>query len=171
MKNSPNPAPSSTRPVLGRRALLGGACALTLGGLTAGRAIAQEAPEPERGSIRRLASAAGTTPFVATEMSWRYDGPVPAVRAPGPFTIQQFVIRIGKTAIAKPGANFDGNLTEPLTQVFNGQWTYYPDTGFAMPHAWGGPNASHMPLSAIRPISTCPVLGDPAGGGASGDCR
>ncbi|MFK7739552.1 MAG: hypothetical protein AB8H80_04445 [Planctomycetota bacterium] len=85
------------------------------------------------------ASEVGTLPFLATEMSLRYDGPIPQVGAPGPFAIQQLVIRIGKTAVPTPGAEFDANLTEPLTEVFNGPWTYQPDDGSAFPHPWGGP--------------------------------
>ena len=88
------------------------------------------------------ASEVGTAPFVATGLSFRYDGPIPQVGAPGPFAIQQLALRIGTTSVAVPGADFAANLSQPLTEVFNGPWTYLPDPGIAFPHPWGDPNGS-----------------------------
>jgi hypothetical protein len=62
----------------------------------------------------------GSAPFVATELALRYDGPIPAVGVPGPFTITRLQIRLGVSSIVNPGADFAGNLTQPLTSVFDG---------------------------------------------------
>lgn len=86
------------------------------------------------------ASEVGLTPFVANEIAFRFDGPIPQVGAPGPFSIQQLILRIGTTSVPNPGADFAANLTSPLVEVFNGPWTYWPDNGSAAPHPWGGPN-------------------------------
>ena len=88
------------------------------------------------------ASEVGTNPFVATEVSFRYDGPLPQVGAPGPFTIQQLVLKVGVTDVAQPSADFAANLSQPLTEVFNGPWTYMPDPGITFPHGWGDPNGA-----------------------------
>ncbi|MBL9078190.1 MAG: hypothetical protein JNL08_11840 [Planctomycetes bacterium] len=91
----------------------------------------------------------GNQGFVADELALRYDGPIPAVGAPGPFTINRLVVKIGTTAVAMPSADFAANLTQPLTTVFDGPWTYWPDPGFGFPHPWGGPNDSlRFPFSA-----------------------
>lgn len=98
-----------------------------------------------------------TASFVADELALRYDGPIPQVGAPGPFAIQQLIIRIGTTSVAQPGSNFEANLSTPLTEVFNGPWTYGPDTGSAFPHPWGGPSDSLLfPFSTIAPIALNP---------------
>ncbi|MBL8748916.1 MAG: hypothetical protein JNK78_07140 [Planctomycetes bacterium] len=88
------------------------------------------------------ASEVGASTFVADQLSLRYDGPIPAVGAPGPFSISRLHIRIGTTEIAVPGADFAANLTQPLTTARDGAWTYLPDPGSANPHPWGGPNGS-----------------------------
>lgn len=80
--------------------------------------------------------------FVADRLELRYDGPIPQVGAPGPFSIQNLEIRIGVSAVATPTANFAANLTQPLTTVFAGPWTYLPDSGSAAPHPWGGPGGT-----------------------------
>lgn len=92
--------------------------------------------------------------FVADELSLRFDGPVPQVGAPGPFAIQQLIIRVGTTTVAMPGAAFEANLTSPLTEVFNGPWTYMPDDGSAFPHPWGGPgDGLRFAFSTLAPIA------------------
>ncbi|MFN7670140.1 MAG: hypothetical protein ACK595_12405 [Planctomycetota bacterium] len=84
----------------------------------------------------------GSTAFVADQLQLRFDGPLPQVGAPGPFTIARLQIRIGVTAVATPTAAFAGNLTQPLTTVFDGPVTYLPDNGVQFPHPWGGPNGT-----------------------------
>lgn len=88
------------------------------------------------------ATETGSTNFVADEIALRYDGPIPAVGAPGPFTIGRLVVRVGKSQVAMPTADFGANLTQPLTTVHDGPWTYWPDDGSGMPQPWGGPNGS-----------------------------
>lgn len=91
----------------------------------------------------------GNQGFVADELSLRFDGPIPAVGSPGPFTISRLVIRVGVTGVATPTADFAGNLTQPLTTVHDGPWTFSPDPGTAFPHPYGGPNDSlRFPFSA-----------------------
>jgi hypothetical protein len=75
------------------------------------------------------ATEVGASAFVATELALRYDGPIPQVGAPGPFTISRLQIRLGTTAVAAPGATFASNLTQPLTTVFDGPVSYLPDNG------------------------------------------
>jgi hypothetical protein len=88
------------------------------------------------------AAEVGSASFVADEIAFRYDGPLPAVGSPAPFTVNRLVVRIGTTAVPMPGADFAGNLTQPLTTVHDGPWTFWPDQGTAAPHPWGGPNES-----------------------------
>ena len=96
---------------------------------------------------------------VANQVSLRFDGPIPQVGAPGPFTIQRLQIRVGVTTVATPGATFAANLSQPLTTAFDGPWTYYPDPGTAFPHPWGAPNNSlAFPFTNPVPVSI------PAGG-------
>jgi hypothetical protein len=98
-------------------------------------------------------SETGSLPLVVDQISFRYDGPIPQVGAPGPFALQRLEVRIGTTAVATPGAEFAANLTQPLTTVFDGPWSYLPDPGSAFPHPWGGPNGSlTFPFSAAVPI-------------------
>ncbi|MGK0157174.1 MAG: hypothetical protein ACI9SE_004150 [Neolewinella sp.] len=92
--------------------------------------------------------------FVADQLSFRFDGPIPQVGAPGPFAIQQLIIRIGTTSIVAPSAGFAANLTSPLIEVFNGPWTYMPDDGSAAPHPWGGPGGGlQIPFTTLAPIT------------------
>jgi hypothetical protein len=99
----------------------------------------------------------GPLPFTATELAWRYDGPIPAVGAPGPFTITRLQIRIGVTSVAAPSAQFSANVTQPLTTVFDGAWSYLPDTGSQAPHPWGGPNGTlSFPFTAPVPLAVAP---------------
>lgn len=86
------------------------------------------------------ATEAGAPTFVATKMSLRYDGPIPPVGAPGPFTIQRLRVAVGATGVAIPGPSFAGNLTQPLTTVFDGRVTYWPDQGTSGPEPWGAFN-------------------------------
>lgn len=96
----------------------------------------------------------GSAPFVATELALRYDGPIPAVGVPGPFTITRLQIRLGVSSIVNPGADFAANLTQPLTPVFDGPHTYLPDDGSASPHPWGGPGGTlTFPFTAPVPIT------------------
>jgi hypothetical protein len=88
------------------------------------------------------AAETGSQPFVADELALRFDGPIPQVGAPGPFTITRLQIRIGVSSIAAPAAEFATNLTQPLTTVFDGPVTYLPDPGSIAPHPWGGTNGT-----------------------------
>lgn len=94
------------------------------------------------------ANEVGSSGFVADQLSLRYDGPIPQIGAPGPFSIQHLQIRIGVTTIAMPGATFAANLTQPLTTVFDGPWSFLPDPGSGSPQPWGGPgNTLQFPFS------------------------
>lgn len=84
----------------------------------------------------------GAPVFVADQLQLRFDGPIPQVGAPGPFSIQRLQLRLGTSAVPTPGAVFAANLTQPLTTVFDGPWTYLPDNGSAFPHPWGGTNGT-----------------------------
>ncbi len=77
-------------------------------------------------------------PVVLDRLELRFDGPIPAVGAPGPFQISRLQIRVGVSTVAAPTAVFASNLTTPLVTVFDGPWTYLPDSGSAAPHPWGG---------------------------------
>ena len=105
------------------------------------------------------ATEVGSSSFTADELSFRYDGPIPQVGAPGPFTIQNLRIDVGVTTIPMPGAEFAANLTQPLTTVFNGPWSYMPDPGMTFPHAWGAPSGS-LTFAFTTPVAvTIPVGG------------
>lgn len=94
------------------------------------------------------------SPFTATEIAMRYDGPIPQVGLPGPFQITRLQIRIGVSSVPTPGADFAANLTQPLTTVLDGPWTYLPDDGSASPHPWGGPGGTlTFPFTAPVPIT------------------
>lgn len=88
------------------------------------------------------ATETGASTFTATELSLRYDGPIPPVGSPGPFTIQDLQIRIGTTTVAIPESRFANNLTSPLLTVYSGPHTYWPDQGTSGPQAWGEANGS-----------------------------
>lgn len=88
------------------------------------------------------ATECGSASFLADQLELRYDGPLPRVGAPGPFQIQRLQIKVGATTVAQPAALFGANLSQPLTTVFDGPWTYMPDPGTAFPHPWGGPNGA-----------------------------
>jgi len=99
------------------------------------------------------ATEVGSTAFVADQIELRYDGPIPQVGAAGPFTITHLQIRVGTTNVPMPGANFSANLTQPLTTVVNGSWSYLPDPGSASPHPWGGPGGTlTFPFTTPTPI-------------------
>ncbi len=99
------------------------------------------------------ATEVGTAAFTALELALRHDGPIPQVGAPGPFNITRLQIRLGVTSIAAPDAGFTSNLTQPLTTVFDGPWTYLPDNGSASPHPWGGPGGTlTFPFTTPTPI-------------------
>lgn len=105
------------------------------------------------------ATEVGASTFTATELSLRYDGPIPPVGPPGPFTIQDLQIRIGTTTVAIPESRFANNLTSPLTTVSSGQHTYYADQGSIGPQAWGEANGS-----LTFPFQTPVAITIPAGG-------
>lgn len=86
------------------------------------------------------ATEAGASSFTATRVSLRYDGPIPPVGAPGPFVFQRLKIRVGATSVRIPGPEFAANLTQPLTTVFDGTVTYWPDQGTSGPEPWGAFN-------------------------------
>lgn len=95
------------------------------------------------------ATEVGAAGFVADELSLRYDGPIPAVGAPGPFSIARLQLRIGVTSVPMPGATFAANLTQPLTTVYDGPWSFLPDPGSGSPHPWGGPgNTLRFPFAS-----------------------
>lgn len=103
------------------------------------------------------ATEVGVLPFTTDELSLRYDGPVPQVGAPGPFTIARLQIRIGVSSVAIPSTDFAANQTQPLTTVFDGPWTYLPDDSSASPSPWGGPNNTlTFPFSAPLPVVVAP---------------
>jgi len=100
----------------------------------------------------------GSQGFVADELSLRYDGPIPQVGAPGPFSITRLQLRIGVTTVPMPDATFAANLTQPLTTVYDGPWSFLPDPGSFSPQPWGGPSNT---LSF--PFSTPVAIGIPTG--------
>jgi hypothetical protein len=111
--------------------------------------------------VQQLYSATevGASSFTARELALRYDGPIPRVGAPGPFTIQRLRIQVGATAVVRPGSVFAQNLTQPLTTVFDQTVSFLPDPGSATPDAWGGPQGG------LRfPFSTPVNVAIPAGG-------
>lgn len=102
------------------------------------------------------ATEVGASSFTADQLALRFDGPIPQVGAPGPFTIQRLQIRVGATDVARPDARFAANLSAPLVTVFDGPWTYLPDPGGQFPHPWGAPNDSltfpfQAPASVVIP--------------------
>lgn len=105
------------------------------------------------------ATEAGQSTFTATAMSLRYDGPIPQVGAPGPFTIQRLKISVGASAVPLPSANFASNLTQAITTAFDAPWSYLPDPGFGYPHPWGDPSNS-LTIPFATPVAvTIPANG------------
>lgn len=95
------------------------------------------------------ATETGSSAFTANAISLRYDGPIPQVGAPGPFTVQRLRVHVGTTTVARPDATFGTNLTQPLTTVHDGVFSYLPDPGSAFPHPWAVPGTSlRIPFSA-----------------------
>ncbi len=87
----------------------------------------------------------------------RFDGPIPQVGAPGPFTITRLQVRIAVTDVAMPGMQFDANFTVPPTTVFDGPVTYLPDSGSATPAPWGGTGDTlSFPFTTPLPIWVAP---------------
>ena len=80
---------------------------------------------------------AGAASMTIDNLALRYDGPIPRVGAPGPFTAQRLRINVGVTDVSAPSADFAGNLSQPLATVFDGPFTYSPDPGSQVPHPWG----------------------------------
>ncbi len=105
------------------------------------------------------ASEVGATSFFADGLDLRFDGPIPAVGAPGPFQIQRLTLRIGTSTVASPGATFAANLSSPLVTAFDGPVTYWPDQGSQSPAPWGGSNGS-LSFAFVRPVP----IAIPAGG-------
>ncbi|MEZ5965719.1 MAG: hypothetical protein R3F56_17930 [Planctomycetota bacterium] len=105
------------------------------------------------------ATEAGSASFLATGLALRYDGPIPPVGAPGPFTIQRLTIAVGTTTRAIPGPDFAANLTQPLTTVFDGPVTYWPDQGTSGPEPWGAAN-DRLNFPFTQPVQ----IAVPAGG-------
>lgn len=105
------------------------------------------------------ATETGSSSFTANAISMRYDGPIPQVGAPGPFTVQRLRVHIGASAVDQPTATFSTNLTQPLTTVYDAPFSYLPDPGSAFPHPWAVPGTSlRIPFQA--PVS----VAIPAGG-------
>lgn len=103
------------------------------------------------------AAEVGGSPFVADRMSMRFDGPIPQVGAPGPFTIARLQLRLGVTDVLAPGMHFQSNLTAPTTTVFDGPLTYFPDSGSMSPGPWGGTGDTlSFPFSTPLPIVVNP---------------
>lgn len=99
------------------------------------------------------ATEVGASAFVADEVALRYDGPIPSAGAPGPFTITRLQVRVGVTTVPMPGATFATNLTQPMTTVYDGPWTFHPDPGSFLPHPWGGvADSFRFPFTAPVPI-------------------
>ncbi len=105
------------------------------------------------------ATEVGSSSLVATGIAFRYDGPIPKVGAPGPFTIQRLQILIGTTSVGLPGAHFDSNLSRSLSVALDQKWQFLPDPGSQTPDVWGGPQGT---LSF--PFRTPVVLQIPQGG-------
>jgi hypothetical protein len=105
------------------------------------------------------ATEAGGSAFNLDELTLRFDGPIPQVGAPGPFTIQRLRISVGTTTVAIPGARFLDNLSQPLQNVFDSQVNYYPDPGTAAPQQWGAPSNS-----LVFPFTSSASVAIPTGG-------
>ncbi len=105
------------------------------------------------------ATEVGGSLFTANALSFRYDGPIPQVGAPGPFSVQRLRVHVGTTQIAQPTASFGANLSQALTTVHDAAFSYLPDPGSAFPHPWEVPNTSmRIPFNAPLGVAI------PAGG-------
>lgn len=109
------------------------------------------------------ATEVGSNAINLDELTLRWDGPLPQVGAPGPFSIQRLRINVGVSTVATPGATFAANLTAPLTNVFDSPWTYLPDPAVTGFHAWGEPGNSlkfpfTTPVSVTIPPNSWLVL-------------
>lgn len=103
------------------------------------------------------ATEAGSSQFTANALSLRYDGPIPQVGHPGPFTVQRLRVHVGTTQVAQPTASFGSNLTQSLTTVYDGVFTYLPDPGSAFPHPWEVPSTSmRIPFTAPTSLTIPP---------------
>jgi hypothetical protein len=102
-------------------------------------------------------SEVGSSSLTVDRIQLRYDGPIPRVGAPGPFTIPRVRVLIGATSVQSPTARFDTNLSQPLTAVFDGPLTLSPDPGFGAPHPFG---VGGLSFSFVQPV---PIV-IPAGG-------
>lgn len=80
--------------------------------------------------------------FTALALSLRYDGPVPPAGNAGPHAIQRVRIRIGTSQTTQPGASFEHHLTQPLTEVFDGAWSYFLDPSSVGPTPFGAPQGT-----------------------------
>ena len=101
----------------------------------------------------------GNPLFTADQLSLRFDGPIPQVGAPGPFSITRFQIRVGVSNVAAPTAQFATNLSQPLTTVFDAPISYLPDPGSASPHPWGGTNDT-LTFNFTSPVTIAMAPGD-----------
>ena len=104
-------------------------------------------------------ASAGATNFTARDLSLRYDGPIPPVGPPGPFTIGRFRLQVGSSSVAQPGAVFARNLSQPLTTVLDNPLNFLPDGGTSVPAPWGGPGGS-----LVFPLQVPVRVDVPAGG-------
>ncbi|MEO0479422.1 MAG: hypothetical protein AAF196_08075 [Planctomycetota bacterium] len=82
------------------------------------------------------ASELGSPLFTATEIAFRYDGPLPPTSPGVDFPITQLTVRVGTTAVGSPRGSFGGNLTSPLTTIFDGATTIRIDESNAAPEPW-----------------------------------
>ena len=94
----------------------------------------------------------GASSFVATGLDLRFDGPIPMVGAPGPFTIQRLTVKIGTSTVPVPGPVFDSNVTGSPTIVFDQPITYWPDQGSETPAPWGGLNGG-LSMAFTTPVA------------------
>ena len=74
---------------------------------------------------------------IANQLSLRFDGPIPQVGAPGPFTISRLRIRLDTSSVAAPGAEFATNVTKLCEWCDFREWcpAHGGDIGNAKPEA------------------------------------
>jgi hypothetical protein len=103
------------------------------------------------------ATEVGANTVAIREIALRYDGPIPPVGAPGPFTIRRLRIQVGATTVAQPGSVFAANLSQTLATVFDQAHSYLPDQGSGNPDPWGGPNGTlSFPLAQPATVTIPP---------------